>query len=117
MSEIIEQSQSNTYIQVSIDDNINEQDNKISYNDDFINSIPDTNAFLTISNSIATFFNVFGNLKVLKFSIFGLGELFIQQDRNDPLKLSITLFNITTSAVMDTISLVAVCRLGFNPTT
>lgn len=30
MSEIIEQSQSNTYIQVSIDDNINEQDNKIS---------------------------------------------------------------------------------------
>lgn len=108
MSEIIEQSQSNTYIQVSIDDNINEQDNKISYNDDFINSIPDTNAFLTISNSIATFFNVFGNLKVLKFSIFGLGELFIQQDRNDPLKLSITLFNIATSAVMDTISLVAV---------
>lgn len=102
MTEMLETSKDNVYIKISIDDDVNNNSNQVYIDKEFIESIPNAESGETILNAITAFANLQSSL--ITFTVFGLGDIVIEKDPQDPLKLSLKLLEFGSGLV---------CRLGF----
>lgn len=110
MTEMLETSKDNVYIKISIDDDVNNNSNQVYIDKEFIESIPNAESGETILNAITAFANLQSSL--ITFTVFGLGDIVIEKDPQDPLKLSLKLLEFGSGLVIDNISLLL--ELGIN---